>query len=77
MPTEEIKLTNPNGPKTKADLWAYVKTNIEQEGFDYALVDYTSPEYTNCDELDPELAALWREYLALVKKINGHVGIVE
>jgi len=75
MADSEVKLTNPNGPKTKAELWRYVCENIEQEGFHYALVDYTSPEYTNCDELDPELAALWREYMARVKKIEAHVGV--
>ena len=75
MPTQETKLTNPNGPKTKGELWHYICENIEHEGFHYALVDYTSPEYTNSDELDPELAALWREYLALVKKIKAHVGV--
>lgn len=69
------KLNNLNGPKTKAELWRYIAENIEHEGFHYALIDYTSVEYTNCDVLDPELAKLWREYEALVEKIETHVGV--
>ena len=75
MSDAKLTLTNPTGPKTKAELWRYICENIEHEGFHYALVDYTSPENTNCDELDFELAALWREYMALVKKIEAHVGV--
>jgi len=75
MANKKLKLTNPDGPKTKAELWRYVCENIEHEGFHYALAEYSSPEYTNCDELDPELAALWREYLMFADKIKAHVGV--
>lgn len=71
----KVKLNNPHGPKTKAELWRYIAETIESEGFHYALIHYTSAEYTNCDVLDPELAKLWHEYEALVKKIETHVGV--
>lgn len=63
-----------NAPQTKAELWRYVAEKIEDEGLHYFLVDYTSPDYCNCDELDPELAKLWREFEELSKKICKHVG---
>lgn len=66
---------NPNGPQTKAELWRYVGEIIEEEGFHYALTARTSPRYSNADELDPELAKLWRDYHALVAKIEAHVGL--
>lgn len=66
---------NPHAPQTKAALWRFVAEAIENEGFHYALMGYTSPESSNCDELDPELATLWREYLVLSRKIEEHVGV--
>ena len=68
------KLNNPKGPKNKEELWSYVAHIIDQEGLDYGLTSYDTPEYCNCDVLDPHLAQLWRDYIALAKKITTHVG---
>lgn len=65
---------NPRGPKTKAELWRQMAGYIEKEGLHYALVNYTSPEYQNCDQLDPELAKMWRDFIALSAAIEQHVG---
>lgn len=62
-------------PTTKGELYRYIADTIENEGFHYALVHYMGPESVNCDELDPELAAMWRQYEELCKKISKHVGV--
>lgn len=61
--------------ETKAQLQRYVANTIEEEGLHYALVDYTSPESIGADKLDPELAAMWRQYEALCERICKHVGL--
>lgn len=61
-------------PTTKGELYREVASAIEHEGFHYALVNYMGPESVNCDELDPELATMWREFVALSEKIAKHVG---
>lgn len=72
---DETLPMNPDGPQTKAELWRYVAAIIDEEGLHYALTAKTGPKYTNADELDPELAKLWREYCALSAKIEAHVGL--
>lgn len=71
---DHVTTLRPDGPQTKAALWREVADRIDQEGFHYAFTRYFSPEYMNCDQLDPELAKMWREYIALSEKIAKHVG---
>ena len=45
----------------------------DQEGLDYMIMDYLSPENIE----DPELAALWRECAELLNKINAMLDAAE
>ncbi len=61
--------------QTKAELWQQLARYIENEGLHDALCNYTSPEYSNTDALDPELALKWRLYRLLAEDIETHVGL--
>lgn len=61
-------------PITKAQLHRDVAERIEHEGLNYTLRDYFPPEYA--DDLDPELAKLWRQYIDVARTIEAHVGVV-
>lgn len=61
--------------ETPAQLHRYCAERIEEEGLDYFLRDYVDPEYLGADKLDPELTAMWKEYVALTERILKHVGL--
>lgn len=64
-------------PKTKAELHAEICRIIDDEGLDYGLCDYTSPESLNTSELDPEFAKIWRDYIQASEAVKQHVGYWE
>ncbi len=62
-----------NRHTTKGQLYREVADRIEQEGLDYTLRKFFSAKYA--DELDPELAKLWRQYLQVAHDIEVRVGV--
>lgn len=57
--------------ENKQELNQYVVAGIENEGLGYYLLHHTGPEVA--DELDPDLAAMWRVFCTTADAIKAHV----